>query len=395
MRNLREKAAEFITGGMSQSGFMHFMRWFSALLVVLNHLRSILFVDFQNAESDRTISLKFFYFATSFGHTAVIVFFVLSGYLIVFSVLKQAQKNSFDYPKFYINRISRLYSVLPVALILTAIFDWIGSSFDRLGIYRNTLHLAVADFSVAERLTTGHFLSSLLMLQNIHLAPFGSNGPLWSLNYEFWYYILFPCLFVPAFAAVKNQKISYGWFMVGLLLLLLLPTFITFYFLVWLVGAIAIFLKIQSRIAKMLLPLLLIGAIITFKTKVFSLGGFGDDLATAILFALWLCCFPNTKIENGLYKASEKLASFSYTLYLIHLPLALCALTLLYFAFGFGIAMQPTLPTFIIYGIALLFIYLISYLTAIVTEYKTPSIKTAMEKALLPLRRKSTEQKEK
>ena len=63
------------------SNWLNFLRWFSALLVVAGHLRSIIFVKWQDV-AHKTIWAEILYFFTRFGHEAVVVFFVISGLLV-------------------------------------------------------------------------------------------------------------------------------------------------------------------------------------------------------------------------------------------------------------------------------------------------------------------------
>src|SRR5476651_1385848 len=56
------------------------------------------------------------------GHKLVMVFFVLSGYLIAFTVDKKNKGPE----KYLVDRISRLYSVVIPALILTFVVDSLG-----------------------------------------------------------------------------------------------------------------------------------------------------------------------------------------------------------------------------------------------------------------------------
>lgn len=63
------------------SNMLNFLRWFAAFLVVIGHLRSFMFIEYNQIISP-SIFDKIFYFITGLGHEAVIVFFVLSGYLV-------------------------------------------------------------------------------------------------------------------------------------------------------------------------------------------------------------------------------------------------------------------------------------------------------------------------
>jgi len=57
-----------------------FFRAASAILVLISHLRALIFEDFSGSSN---VLCKFFYFITGFGHQAVIFFFVLSGFFII------------------------------------------------------------------------------------------------------------------------------------------------------------------------------------------------------------------------------------------------------------------------------------------------------------------------
>ena len=60
--------------GKSQSDFLNLARWVAAALVVVEHARNLIFIDYGSLESP-TVIHKGFYFLTGFGHEAVIVFF--------------------------------------------------------------------------------------------------------------------------------------------------------------------------------------------------------------------------------------------------------------------------------------------------------------------------------
>jgi hypothetical protein len=57
------------------------LRGLAALLVVVEHLRAFLFVPFPQVVSPGVIT-KAFYLVTGLGHQAVMIFFVLSGFLV-------------------------------------------------------------------------------------------------------------------------------------------------------------------------------------------------------------------------------------------------------------------------------------------------------------------------
>ena len=127
---------------------------------------------------------------SGFGHDAVIVFFVLSGYVIAY-VSDTKEHGVTDYT---ISRLARLYSVALPALALTIIFDCIGQHID--GSLYSGPH--INDNPLLRFVTSIFFLNEIWFA---HIRAF-SDGPYWSLGYEFWYYVLFAAIFY--FEGKKN-----------------------------------------------------------------------------------------------------------------------------------------------------------------------------------------------
>ena len=74
------------------SEFMNISRWVSALLVVAEHARHLILVDLKNDE-DSTIFVKAIYFMTGFGHESVVIFIIISGYLVGGLTLEKWREN--------------------------------------------------------------------------------------------------------------------------------------------------------------------------------------------------------------------------------------------------------------------------------------------------------------
>jgi peptidoglycan/LPS O-acetylase OafA/YrhL len=119
---------------------------------------------------------------------AVIVFFVLSGYVIAYIV--DTRENNIE--SYLIARISRLWSIIVPALILTVICNYIGIEFsNNPSIYFN----GPWEAPDADPIFLSYFLSFFLVqhVWDLGLNP-PMNGPFWSLTYEFIYYLLFAAL---------------------------------------------------------------------------------------------------------------------------------------------------------------------------------------------------------
>lgn len=109
-----------------------------------------------------------------FGSNAVIVFFVLSGFVIS-HVLSTSETNARAYA---VARLSRLYSVVVPALFIVALLDTFGAR-------------AAPDLYVTP-LTGDSFVADLFFVNALwnHASTFGSMSTYWSLGYEAPYYVI-------------------------------------------------------------------------------------------------------------------------------------------------------------------------------------------------------------
>lgn len=150
------------------------------------------------------------------GNDAVMLFFVLSGYVIAY-VADAKETDARDY---LLSRLARLWSVAVPALFLTIAFDQMG----RLAApeaYESWWYAADAPLL---RIASALSFTNELWFQSVR--PF-SNGPFWSLGYEFAYYMIFAAL---AFARGPRR-----WLLAGGLALLAGPK-IMLLFPVWWLG---------------------------------------------------------------------------------------------------------------------------------------------------------------
>jgi peptidoglycan/LPS O-acetylase OafA/YrhL len=118
--------------------------------------------------------------ASNYGHSSVIVFFVLSGFVIAYITdIKEKEWVSYS-----ASRISRVYSVAVPAVILTIALDAIGRHF----------YPALYDYPFDNFIVRS--ASSLLLLNEVWFVSITSfsNVPYWSICYESWYYVAFALL---------------------------------------------------------------------------------------------------------------------------------------------------------------------------------------------------------
>ena len=355
------------------------IRGVSALAVMVGHVRGLFFVDFPSLTT-KSLACRVIYAATGFGHQAVMIFFVLSGYFIGASVIDSIGGQRWSWWVYLVNRLTRLQLVLFPALILGAVWDHIGMRIPQAApFYFGSLYKYYVP-SVALRSTVPVFFGNLFFLQSVVSPVFGSNGPLWSLSYEFWYYILFPALILAAasWTRVRNRFLYSG---LSALLLWFIGPQIGLYFVIWMAGALVGRLHHTAQfgaprmqaIVTMSAGLIFFGTLAWSRTQKLSSDTLPDFLI-GLSFALWLYMLIHGTREDvspALTNVAKTLSGFSYTLYLTHFPVLLLLRGLLDPQGNW----QPDLLHLLVgLGIALLMLTY-AYFVAEFTEARTASVR--------------------
>ncbi|SDN34930.1 Peptidoglycan/LPS O-acetylase OafA/YrhL, contains acyltransferase and SGNH-hydrolase domains [Paenibacillus sp. yr247] len=318
------------------SKYLDFLRFFAALTVLVQHLSPTFGV--AGAPPGTGVWLKDFiklsiYEWSQSGFKFVMVFFVLSGFFVSSSVLKMIDNDRWSWRIYLTNRLTRLWIVLIPALLLTVAWKYI--QYHLFGMGDESL------ITTDLRWTT--FLGNVFFLQGIRgVHLFGHNGPLWSLSFEFWYYILFPCIVL----AIKSPKwitrLIYtvataviAWF-VGIGVIGMFP--------VWLLGSLLVMvrtIRINSvLIATMLILVSLALDVLSVNSTIYNyllgshipivsnplslipalLPNMVVGISFSITIYLVLCFFNNKSLQVSSWNPYRKLAGFSYSLYLLHYP---------------------------------------------------------------------------
>ena len=155
------------------------IRGFAALYVVIHH-----FIGFTILKSELPAILRFPF---RFGQEAVILFFLMSGFVIYLSSI---QKTDLTFKYYFSRRFIRIYPIAFCAFFLSVLIALI-----------NGYHFTLDDVK--------ELLGNILMLQDTYnkegafVLPFLQNYPLWSLSYEWWFYMFFYPLFIFFY---KKQK---------------------------------------------------------------------------------------------------------------------------------------------------------------------------------------------
>jgi peptidoglycan/LPS O-acetylase OafA/YrhL len=301
------------------------------------------------------------------------VFFVLSGFLISSSVFRKLHQGAWSWRDYAIDRSVRLYAVLIPGLVLGYTWDSLGvKAFNSSGIYSAPLPPFGTTVPIND-LSLKAFIGNLLFLQNRFAPVFGSNGPLWSLFNEFWYYVLFPAIVFALLYALKSRMASaFACTLIAIFACWILQGQLEG-FVIWLFGCgVSLFVRYASFKARarwLLAPFICCSGI----ALAFSLRPEGADLWVGVSFAFLLYGVLQLHRPVGRFfmNSFRSFAEFSYSLYVLHFPL----MFLVRAAFFPSIRWQPDGRHMFYAGCISTCVLGYAFAIAQVTEANTPKIR--------------------
>jgi peptidoglycan/LPS O-acetylase OafA/YrhL len=306
------------------------LRGGAAFLVLAGHLRAFVFQGYGEL-AYANVPIKAFYFATGLGHQAVVIFFALSGFLVGGKALDDILNWRFSWSYYLLRRLTRLWIVIVPALLMTMVLDsigsWLtlGSGYD--GRYFEMYFSGPSAPAGADHSLTA-FLGNLAFLQTIWVPAFGSNGPMWSLANEFWYYVIFP-LAVWLALSKRIDLVKIIGLVIFIAAVISLPFWLLASGLIWVAGAAAAWCTRRQVLVGILVNsatrvsavAILFGALALSKTAGDEIG----DLELGIVVALILPVFARIPSPKGMYQTlARSVSEVSYTLYLTHFPFLAC-----------------------------------------------------------------------
>ncbi len=171
---------------------LDFLRATAALLVLFAHTRLDWYFLDIGVVAQPGLFLKLFYFITELGHEAVVIFFVLSGFLIGGSLVDSIQRGSFDLVRYLIARFVRIYIVYIPALVITEavfLFGPLLLSDPGAPHLRPLFSEQQIDFGGVSQA-----ICHLAGLEGFSCPEWQQNPPLWSLGYEWALYLFAPAI---------------------------------------------------------------------------------------------------------------------------------------------------------------------------------------------------------
>ena len=289
------------------------VRGFAALYVIIHHT-----IPKQTVIFNFDCSLLF-----SFGQEAVITFFLLSGFVIEYSFSKNTNHT---FKSYFSKRFLRIYIPLFFVYIISYICTCLQAN-----------HLQAIDFI--------QLLANLFMLQdleslkpNVITTPLFGNAPLWSLSYEWWFYMIYYPL-IKYIPTCKQNKFVSILCISACIYYVFNPSFmprILSYFAIWWSG---VFMARKFNTHKdisayqcinILMLLIICTATLSISIFIKDLKGIGihpllEVRHFAFSICLILCALVWAKYKwihfNKLLQPFSKIAPISYVLYIAHYPI--------------------------------------------------------------------------
>ncbi|MGH6800164.1 MAG: acyltransferase family protein [Methylocella sp.] len=315
-----------------------------------------------------------FYFITALGHEAVVIFFVLSGFLIGGSLTDSMLRGGFDLPRYLIARFVRIFIVyLPAPAITLGVFLFgsllLSDPGDAPLFGRQQLDFGGVSQAIC-------FFSGL---QGFSCATWEQNPALWSLGSEWALY-----LFAPAIILLIVWKASPSPRLLAITLVCAIaatvcdyPHEAVFWFSVWFLGA-GSYRILRSGLVP--LPVGLAGAFLIIAGMALRHFDAASQTTTDMIIgagaAIAIACRPFAAFPLA-PRLFGLAAGFSYTLYAIHLPLVYLIVTL-YRKIGFPSDIPPSPAPFLEFAVTIAICLLSAFLVSLVTERKTGQIRAVM-----------------
>jgi len=279
------------------------LRTFAVSSVLLQHLISTLVTHagFHN--------IAVIQFTSQIGRAGVIAFFVHTSLVLMYSIERLSQSAGSVTLRFFLRRFFRIYPLSIFCITLALILHIPSNTWEEAGI-----------------ITSGVIVSNLLLVQNL-ITKTSVLGPLWSLPYEVQMYLVLPALY---YLSLKKRGVMY---LCGLLALFCALGFLiarefgghlnmAAYVPCFLCGVLCYALRDRVRpfIPSMLWPpfvLLLISGYCMANLR--RVPKFWVGWIFCIVIGLAINAFQESEYRP-LNAVAERVALYSYGMYLIHVP---------------------------------------------------------------------------
>lgn len=362
----------FIT--CQQSFVLDFLRVVALMLVVNAHLLQIFIYPYWNPTESLEEWQFLLYILRYSGQFGVMIFFSLSGFLIYYSIINNINKNKvFDCKEYFLLRFFRIYPPLIFSIFILMVIHYLLYSIDISSSDDFTkgdeIYVAREDLTLSWK----NILGSSLLINDMFSGFYSPvlNGPLWSIAYEFWFYMA---------ALVFTWVIFKSYFFAYAFLVIIFYSsweYVEWWCYGWSVWFVAFAMThIETNYSKHVSTTIGFAGSVLFlfiwlyfyNNRVDTWYEYRSYYPLGIIFSFLLPVMLNRcgkicKFLN-LYKIVSKISGCSYTIYLLHFPVFMIFFVLT------NLIVDDWLERLLVMVFALLFCFSISYIIACYLEDK-------------------------
>jgi peptidoglycan/LPS O-acetylase OafA/YrhL len=301
-------------------------RGLAAGIVLIHHL-TVFFPDaFTTLLGYDTLAARGLGLLSDLNTEAVMLFFVVSGFCIRSSSLRSDFARWDDVVYYGRRRFARIVPLYWFALAFT-------------GLTGATLGLT-ADHAFSFETLVGNlsFLQSSDSSRGNWFVPYGLNGPLWSISYEVFYYVLFPIALIAERgfrirSATASLAVAYVFSLGAFIAYNLAPNPIMLfatYYCVWRVGVCAFDVLHKARGLRVTLAITISTTIILSVLIAWHASANLSNIRSGTIIAIiWIAvqswpnayAIANSRPLSNVIGVLARLGGISYSLYLLHHPL--------------------------------------------------------------------------
>jgi peptidoglycan/LPS O-acetylase OafA/YrhL len=240
-------------------------------------------------------------------------------------------------------------------------------------------HTISLDNTLPSTVNIATFFGNLLMMQGLLVGNLGSNTPLWSLSYEWWYYCIF-ALIAASYTSAARARFLFA--IGGILLAIAMPVKLLLWGTIWLLGLVAyrwarsVNWKPHPAMGFLALTSALALSRLSHNTNNINeqeslIVEFGRDLVVALAFTVAIVGASHMSRSVPFARLHHRLADFSYSTYLCHFPFLMLLTAAGFDLMNFRFRVQPDGNGSLYAAAIVLVIYVYSYLFSLVTEQRT------------------------
>lgn len=217
------------------------------------------------------------------------------------------------------------------------------------------------------------------MLEEICAPVLGSNGPLWSLAYEWWYYILFALI---CLAYLSKGLKRYSLAVIFIAICSLLPAKLIFMMTIWWLGFVLYIIYDKIKFPQIPIVFAIIFFITMALCRISRIKETGfepilvlKDLLLGVTYCMLLLSINKGQFNWKPSKIHEYLSEFSYSLYLTHFPIMILLVAFNYQVFNVKFKLQPSLFSVAYVTFTIFMLYIVAFIFSRVTESHTHQVK--------------------